>query len=128
MIRTETLTLPWPPSANNSKTIARGRMISTEALRNYHTTAGWTIRVRRIKPLSPPYEVTLEFCPPDYRRRDIANLEKAVCDSMTKAGLITDDSKIDKLTLIRRPKIKGGCVIVTVRGNDDILSKRKGRE
>ena len=119
MTRTETFNLPWPPSANNSKTIARGRMISTKALRNYHTLAGWTIRERRIKPLLPPYEVTLEFCPPDLRKRDLDNATKAICDSLKNAGLITDDSKIDKLTLIRRPKIKGGRVIVTVRGNDE---------
>ena len=112
--RTEIFALPWPPSANTSKIPRGNRMVSTPKLRAYHTAATLAITGLRLDPMTAPYHVTLEFHEPDRRRRDIANLEKAVCDSMVKAGLISDDCHINKLTLIRCPKFKDGRVVVTI--------------
>ena len=116
--------LPWPPTANTSKTLARGRMISTNKLRDYHAEAVHAITRLHIPPMKPPYEVELEFQPPDKRRRDIANVEKAPVDSMTKAGLIEDDCKIDKMVLIRGPVYKDGRVIVTVKEMENVENGR----
>jgi len=113
--RVEVFALPWPPSANTSKIPVRGRMVSTPKLRAYHTACVLHLGTLDIPPMLPPYEVTLEFHEPDRRRRDVANLEKAVCDSIVKAGIMEDDCKINKLTLVRMPeKFKDGRVVVTI--------------
>lgn len=117
MNRVEVFTLPWPPTANNSKVPMwkQRKMVSSQDLRTYHTIAVLTIRGLRMIPLEPPYKVTLELhAPKRVGRHDIMNYEKAVTDSMVKAGLITDDCRIDRFEIERFPKFKDGRVIVTV--------------
>jgi crossover junction endodeoxyribonuclease RusA len=53
-------------------------------------------------------ELSVMLYPPDRRRRDIDNVCKALLDSLTFAGLIEDDSLIDKLTIERGTVVKGG--------------------
>jgi len=118
--RTEILTMPWPPSANTSKFPVKGkrgvRMVSTKKLREYHLLVA-LLFAGRIKTLKPPYYVKLDIYEPDRRHRDIANLEKAVVDSLVKAGVMEDDRMINKLTLERHPdKIaKPGKIVVTIK-------------
>ena len=118
--RPEVLTVPWPPSANNSKMPIKGkrgvRMVSTEALREYHLLIA-RLFSGKITPVAPPYYVKLDIYEPDRRHRDIANLEKAVVDSLVKAGVMEDDCKINKLVLERHPDelSKPGKIVVTIK-------------
>ena len=118
--RTEILTMPWPPSANNSKIpVKRGkftRMASSPALREYHLLVAILFQ-GKIKTLAPPYSVRLDIYEPDRRHRDIANLEKAVVDSLVKAEVMEDDCKINKLVLERHPDElrKPGQIVVTIK-------------
>lgn len=118
--RTEILTLPWPPSANTSKFPVKGkrgvRMVSTKKLREYYLLVAIMFK-GKIKPMDPPYSVRIDIYEPDRRHRDIANLEKAIVDSLVKAGVMEDDCFINKLVMERHPDeiAKPGKVVVTIR-------------
>lgn len=128
--RTEWLWLPWPPTANNSKIPVRygkrARMISTDELRAYHTLAKFTILKAHIKPLDPPYQVTVVFHPPkNVNRFDLGNYEKAPVDALKKGGLISDDSKINRLILLRGEKLGRGIVSVEIKEIEHALEKAR---
>lgn len=54
--------------------------------------AGWEIKAQGKKePIAGPYRLTLMVERPDNRRRDLANLEKALSDLLQDVGLIEDD-------------------------------------
>lgn len=102
-----TFVLPWPPTTNHLYTVARGRKIKTQRARDYAYEVGIEV-VRHLKanPLwrlptsTDRLKVTLDMYPPDRRRFDVANKEKALVDAVAYA-LGFDDSQIDELTLRR---------------------------
>jgi crossover junction endodeoxyribonuclease RusA len=57
-------------------------------------------------------EVWVTVCPPDHRRRDLDNVQKALLDALARAGAYRDDSQIDRLVVERGPVIPGGKVLV----------------
>lgn len=52
-----------------------------------------------------PVSVTLEFYPPDNRKRDLDNQFKCLFDSIVHAGCIEDDSQIIELHAYKREAI-----------------------
>jgi crossover junction endodeoxyribonuclease RusA len=56
----------------------------------------------------------MDAFPPDRRRRDLDNLQKAVLDSLAHAGIYADDSQVDLLVVRRREPLAGGKVRVRV--------------
>jgi crossover junction endodeoxyribonuclease RusA len=59
--------------------------------------------------------VGLDLYPPDGRRRDCDNVQKALLDAMQHGGVYGDDSQIKKLlTIMRDAIVPGGKVIVCV--------------
>lgn len=111
-----TVTLPWPPTTNNAyatrtmrtrdgKTTAR--KVKTNTARQYAANIEWqltgepTARVfRRALPPDAHFHVTITAHAGSKRRHDLANLEKLATDAVF-AFLCFDDSRIDRLTLIR---------------------------
>jgi crossover junction endodeoxyribonuclease RusA len=65
--------------------------------------------------LAGPLQVELLACPPDRRRRDLDNLQKALLDAVVAAGVIADDSHIDDLRVTRGPVHPNGKVDVSIR-------------
>ena len=121
-----TLDLPFPPSANTlyrgvSKGKLAGRTLLSYKARAFYQDCGRVIAMQRIAgsqhqfPLKGRLEVTYSVNPPDRRRRDIGNLEKAVSDALHKCGVIEDDSQIDELHILRREPVKGGRLSVRIR-------------
>jgi len=51
--------------------------------------------------------VEFEAWVPDKRRRDLDNILKSLCDSLTHAGIWHDDSQIDDLRIYRAPLVGG---------------------
>jgi crossover junction endodeoxyribonuclease RusA len=91
------LDLPWPPSGNNLFPTRGGRRtMSTEGRVYRARVVGlvWKAFGRRPDPLAVPLSVEVLAHQPDKRRRDLSNLWKALEDSLTAAGIWTDDSLV----------------------------------
>lgn len=56
----------------------------------------------------------LDVFPPDRRRRDLDNIQKAVLDALQHANLYRDDNQIDFLLTQRKGQEADGAVIVTI--------------
>lgn len=114
------LELPFPPTTNNLTAVVRGRKIlSAEGRAYYALVRGLLLAARTPRaPAGVQLAVEMDVYPPDRRRRDIANLEKASIDGVVHAGIIADDSLIDRLVITRRAVVAGGKVVLTIRPYD----------
>jgi crossover junction endodeoxyribonuclease RusA len=116
------LDLPWPPSLNRywrhpSRGKLAGRHLISEDGRRYRTAVQAELLSylgRRTLPLAGRLGVSMFAAPPDRRVRDLDNLPKAVLDSLSHAGLWTDDGQIDRLLIQRAPVEKGGRMRIVV--------------
>ncbi|HAC91237.1 MAG TPA: hypothetical protein DCF63_11500 [Planctomycetaceae bacterium] len=53
--------------------------------------------------------------PPDRRRRDIDNVQKALLDALQHGGAYLDDSQIVRLSIEKGLPVEGGKTIVQIR-------------
>jgi crossover junction endodeoxyribonuclease RusA len=83
--------LPYPPSVNRLYRSINGRSILSKVGREYYAKAVPIAEASGIN-IRGPYALTITAHRPDRRKRDIGNLEKIVSDTLTKAGVIEDDS------------------------------------
>jgi crossover junction endodeoxyribonuclease RusA len=111
------LELPWPPTANHLHTVVRGRKILSTRAREYYQRVRFLVRAQNPyhQALRGRLRVTLRASPPDRRKRDLGNIEKAVCDSLEKAGVYENDSQIDDLRIIRLQPSKPAYVSVEIQ-------------
>jgi crossover junction endodeoxyribonuclease RusA len=99
------LILPFPPSVNTywrapNKGPLAGRHLISAAGRKYQSAACAAIieQLRRLpKPTTAPAAVEIILYPPDARRRDIDNYNKALFDALTHAGIWEDDSQVKRM-------------------------------
>jgi crossover junction endodeoxyribonuclease RusA len=104
------LFLPYPPSANSYWRHVGRKVLISEQGRAYRTAVQATcLEQLRLAPVPLRGRVSVEVTayPPDKRRRDLDNLQKALFDSLTHAGLWLDDSQIDRI-LIQRGNVETG--------------------
>lgn len=66
------------------------------------------------KPSSSPASVEIVLYPPDERRRDIDNYNKALFDALTHAGIREDDSQVRRMLVEWGPKVPGGRVEISI--------------
>lgn len=118
------LTLPWPPSVNHYwRTVTRrGRptvLLTPKGERYRVDVHAVILSTAVVRPIDGPMEIRVLLYPPDRRRRDIDNTQKALLDAMQHAGLYEDDYQISKLTIERHEPCPPGRVEVTLsqRGN-----------
>lgn len=113
------LTLPWPPSTNTywrhpTRGALAGRHLISEKGRSYRQAVTDLVAESRLgPPLDQPVRVEIVAFRPDRRRRDLDNLLKSILDSLTHAGVWTDDSLVADLR-IRWGDIVAGMVKVNV--------------
>lgn len=116
------LTLPFPPSVNaywrspNSGPL-KGRTLVSAKGREYQSDACAAIieQLRKLpNPSSAPAAVEIVLFPPDARRRDIDNYNKALFDALTHAGIWEDDSQIKRMLVEWGPVTQKGKVEITI--------------
>lgn len=116
------LTLPFPPSVNTywrapNKGPLAGRHLISAAGRKYQSDACAAIieQLRRLpKPSTTPAAVAIILFPPDQRRRDLDNYNKALFDALTHAGVWEDDSQVKRMLVEWGPVVPKGKVEITI--------------
>ena len=122
------LELPYPPSVNHyyrnvviwkdGRAMAR-TLISREG-RKYRKAVEVHVMLKQLKPLQGPIALDIRIYPPDRRKRDLDNAQKALLDSMQHAGVFEDDSQVVKITAEKCGPVRGGrvCVRISEEGNE----------
>ncbi len=111
---TRVLTLPYPPSVNHYWRRVGARTLISREGRRYRTDVCALLAAGGGAPLRGRLAVRIEVRPPDRRRRDLDNVQKAVFDSLQHAGVYEDDWQIDRIEVQRGPVVEGGSVVVEI--------------
>jgi len=106
------LELPYPPSINHFYSYYQGRPVLSKDARTYRHQVRRIAIAKGIKPLMGPLAIRIDIAPPDERRRDCDNVQKAVLDALQNAGAFWDDSQVVWLLSIKHESQKGGRVKV----------------
>lgn len=113
------LELPWPPSALLPNAASPGNWRRKQvAAKAYRADCDILCRHAGLERTGEDRaHLTLRFCPPDRRRRDLDNMLasfKQGIDAIA-ARLGVDDYRFD-FTIMRGEPVKGGIVRVTIEG------------
>ena len=99
------LRLPFPPSLNRIWRAVKGRVLLSEAAREWKAAAVNSLpRGHIAAPLEGRLIVTLLLCPParyGKRKWDIGNREKCLADFLTEQRIWFDDEQIDVWLIVR---------------------------
>lgn len=106
--------LPYPPSVNHYWRRVGFRTLISRGGRRYRKDVVALLAAGRAAPLRGRLELVVHVFPPDRRRRDLDNLQKAMCDALQHAGVYADDSQIDRIDVRRGTVVPGGKVIVEI--------------
>lgn len=123
------IVLPWPPSVNQywrhpSKGPLAGRHLISEQGRAYRakvTAQVWS--EQQAHKLADRLAVSILCYPPDRRRRDLDNILKAALDALVFAGVMLDDSQIDRLAIERCAVQAPGRLEITIERLSDGSNK-----
>jgi Holliday junction resolvase RusA-like endonuclease len=107
--------LPYPPSVNHYWRRVGARTLISRGGRAFRVAVCSLLAARGVRPLSGPLVVDVLIHPPDRRRRDIDNVQKALLDALQHGGAYSDDSQIVRLTIEKGQPVEGGKTIVQIR-------------
>lgn len=110
--------LPWPTSVNltylpNGR---GGKRLAPEA-RAYRATVVDIVQAQKVPAVTLPERLRVHVVcyQPDFKRRDLGNLDKTLQDALQHAGVIRDDGDIDDLRFYRHRGAPGALrVVVTI--------------
>jgi crossover junction endodeoxyribonuclease RusA len=106
--------LPYPPSVNHYFRMVRGRMLISREGRLFRQRVCAILAASGVRAMAGPLALQIEVYPPDNRRRDIDNVQKALLDAMQHGGAYGDDSQIVRLAIEKRQPVEGGGTIVRI--------------
>jgi Holliday junction resolvase RusA-like endonuclease len=107
--------LPYPPSINHYwRRVGNQTLISREG-RRFRARVLTILAALHVEPMTGPLHVEVDLHPPDRRRRDIDNVQKALLDALQHGGAYEDDGQIDRLVLTRCACAEGGKTVVRIR-------------
>ena len=111
-----TITLPWPPSLNKLWRIGRGKIYCSKEGVSFKEYVRFLCRAKKAPRFAETdrLKLGLWLYPPNKRVLDIDNRAKIVLDSLQDAGVIPNDSQIDKIWIERKEIFKGGQAIVKI--------------
>ena len=102
------ITLPWPPSVNTYYRKVGNKILISKKGREYKAAVKIIcVELGVNKKLTSKLKLYARCYPPDLRRRDLDNLNKALLDSLEKAGVYCDDSQVKSLFLEEIKVMKG---------------------
>ena len=108
------LLLPYPPSVNTYWGFNGSHRYLTAKAKVFKQLVHY--EVIKSKTRGFPLDrlcVEIHLYPPDRRVRDIDNPVKPLLDSLVQAKVMTDDSQIDRLVVVRNELKKGGlCRVI----------------
>ena len=116
------LTLPFPPTVNTyyrapDRGALKGKHLISEMGRKFKKNVYASV-VQQYggipKPVNVNVEVNIVLFPPDNRRRDLDNYNKALFDALTHAGIWEDDSQVRRMLVEWGPKVPGGRVEISI--------------
>ena len=94
---TQTLRLPWPPSANCLWRSYRGNVVRSEGYKAWWDEAGWSLAAQRPKQHRGPVSLSVRLRSPTKQAYDPDNRLKACLDLLTALHVIeADDNSIVK--------------------------------
>jgi crossover junction endodeoxyribonuclease RusA len=108
------LELPFPPSINHFYSYYQGRPVLSKDARSYRHQVRRIAAAKSIKPLMGPLAIRIDISPPDERRRDCDNVQKAVLDALQHAGAFWDDSQVVWLLSIKHGSKPKGQIKVQI--------------
>jgi crossover junction endodeoxyribonuclease RusA len=107
--------LPYPPSVNHYWRRVGTRTLISRGGRAFRQSVCAILAAAGVRPLAGVLAVEVTVYPPDNRRRDIDNVQKALLDALAHGGAYHDDSQIARLTVERRQVVPGGKVGVRLQ-------------
>ena len=119
--------LPFPPSVNHYYRRVGPRTILSREGRAYREKVAGIAAGLALRPVEGPLEAEVLVFPPDRRRRDLDNLQKAIFDSLQHAGVYQDDSQIATIHIERCEVVPGGRAIVRISRTDARRETRQAR-
>jgi crossover junction endodeoxyribonuclease RusA len=93
--------MPWPPSANRYWRKFRGRMVVSGEARKYIDEISILALSWQVKTFRTRLSLRIIAYPPDKRVRDIDNILKIAIDSLQHAGIYENDGQIDRIYIER---------------------------
>jgi Holliday junction resolvase RusA-like endonuclease len=106
--------LPFPPSVNHYYRHVGPRTLISREGRAFREKVCAILALRGVRRMSGPLTVTIQVHPPDNRRRDLDNTQKALLDALQHGGAYDDDSQIVRLISEKAERVPGGCVVVRI--------------
>jgi len=88
-------------------------MHKTDAYTNWAIEAGWALKQQKYSKFTTPVSVELQVGPPDRRKRDLDNVQKATFDLLEHLGVIENDNLIHRIHAYWDREVKNG-ILVTV--------------
>jgi Holliday junction resolvase RusA-like endonuclease len=108
------LELPYPPSVNHYFRMVGRRILISREGRVFRTRVCSTLAALGVRPMMGPLALEIEVYPPDNRRRDIDNVQKALLDALQHGGAYEDDSQVMRLAIEKREPVAGGRTLVRI--------------
>jgi crossover junction endodeoxyribonuclease RusA len=108
--------MPWPPSVNGYWRTFRNRQIISKRGREYRNAVYAEIALLGLlnSNIKEKLSVSVVLNPPTLRRYDVDNFTKALFDGLTNAEFWLDDEQVQRLTVTKGEKTKGGNAEVSV--------------
>lgn len=106
--------LPYPPSVNHYWRRVGWRTLISREGRRFRREVVALLAAMRARPVRGALVVRVKVFPPDGRRRDLDNLQKALLDALEHGGAFADDSQVARLEVERADIVPGGKVIVEI--------------